>query len=61
MGGIMARSEIVEVEMADGSVINAEVVFSGSITDAASGRRLRLARPTMLRVIPGLDRRQSGN
>jgi len=38
----MERSEIVEVEMPDGAVINAEVVVSDSITDVASGRRLRL-------------------
>jgi Trypsin-co-occurring domain 1 len=40
--GIMGRSEIVEVEMPDGMVINVEVVVSDSITDVAAGRRLKL-------------------
>jgi hypothetical protein len=40
--GVMARSEIVEVEMPDGSVINAEVVVSDSITDVSAGHRLKL-------------------
>ena len=37
-GGIVERSEIVEVEMPDGTVINAEVVVSDSIADVAAGR-----------------------
>src|SRR5262245_26935410 len=41
-GGVMGRSEIVEVEMPDGTVINAEVVVSDSITDVAAGHRLKL-------------------
>ena len=40
--GIMGRSEIVEVEMPDGTVINAEVVIADSIADVGAGRRLRL-------------------
>jgi hypothetical protein len=38
----MGRTEIVEVEMPDGTVINAEVVVSDSITDVAAGHRLKL-------------------
>lgn len=38
----MGRSEIVEVEMPDGTVINAEVVLEDSITDVGAGRRLKL-------------------
>jgi Trypsin-co-occurring domain 1 len=38
----MGRTEIVEVEMPDGTVINAEVVVSDSITDVAAGSRLKL-------------------
>jgi hypothetical protein len=38
----MGRTEIVEVEMPDGMVINAEVVVSDSITDVASGHTLKL-------------------
>jgi hypothetical protein len=38
----MGRSEIVEVEMPDGMVINAEVVVSDSITDVAAGHRLKI-------------------
>jgi len=38
----MGRTEIVEVKMPDGTVINAEVVVSDSITDVASGRQFKL-------------------
>jgi S1-C subfamily serine protease len=38
----MGRKEIVEVEMPDGTVVNAEVVVSDSITDVAASRRLKL-------------------
>jgi hypothetical protein len=38
----MGRIEIVEVEMPDGTVINAEVVVSDSITDVAAGHKLKL-------------------
>lgn len=38
----MKRSEIVEVEMPDGTVINAEVVVSDSITDVAARHKLKL-------------------
>lgn len=38
----MGRTEIVEVEMPDGVVINAEVLVSDSITDVGAGRRLKL-------------------
>jgi len=38
----MGRSEIVEVEMPDGTVINTEVLLADSITDVGAGRRLKL-------------------
>lgn len=38
----MKRSEIIEVEMPDGTVINAEVVVSDSITDVAARHTLKL-------------------
>lgn len=40
--GIMERTEIVEVEMPDGGVINAEVLVSDSITDIGAGSKLKL-------------------
>ena len=38
----MKRSEIVEVEMPDGTMINAEVVVADSITDVAAARKLKM-------------------
>jgi hypothetical protein len=38
----MGRSEILEIEMPDGTVINAEVMVSDSITDVGAGHKLRL-------------------
>jgi hypothetical protein len=38
----MARAEIVEIVMPDGTVINAEVSVSDSITDVGAQRRLGL-------------------
>lgn len=38
----MGRTEIVEVKMPDGTVINAEVVVSDSIADVAAGRQFKL-------------------
>jgi hypothetical protein len=42
MGGAMSRTEIVEIAMPDGTVINAEVLVSSAITDVGAQRRLRL-------------------
>lgn len=38
----MGRKEIIEVEMPDGTVVNAEVVVSDSITDVGAGHKLKL-------------------
>ena len=38
----MSRTEVVEIAMPDGTVINAEVLVRGSLTDVAAQRRLSL-------------------
>jgi hypothetical protein len=42
MGGVMSRTEIVEIAMPDGTMINAEVLVFDSITDVGAQRRLCL-------------------
>jgi hypothetical protein len=42
MGGVMSRTEVVDIAMPDGTVINAEVLVSDSISDVSARSRLNL-------------------